>query len=648
MGWLLTVLTCLLVWFAWSGESRDDADSEAAGDSQKLRIDRIQPLELSPGGTLAITFSGTNLGESPVRATLNKEPLNTLRASESTIVVRVPTDLPEGRAKIRVHQDEERSKKREVWLRPLDPGTVIPLALLGIALFVLGLRTLARGIRTYAGSRLRSALERLTRGVWRSMAVGIVTGAATQSTVTSAGVLVGLLGSSLLPITMALAIVLGAQLGSAAIALALPLGTRASVLLVALGIIWVSLSENRRSRALAKIFLGLGLLFFGFETLRTGFQPLVSHPDLVRYLDGTGNDAFLNTLFAVGAGALVTALLQGPGPAFVLVLGLAESTEAIGLHQALTILAGVPLGVAVGTSVVAWPFGGTPRRWAIRHLMMGAVSTLFLTLTVSFWVIAADQIVPGDPEAIGQSQRILMPAIAPHLVTGFLLSHGFVSIAFVIALPYLGRWLEPSRRVAKTRESKTVDGAEGFVAAIENLKEALTDIHQIWVTGDRAQVGGSEHALELAQNQLVSVLESVRSDGSEAASTTFSAGLALLEAQDSLVSMQRHVEHGVEWGVTPAEREQIALQRLHELISQGLDTLIHAIQSGSPADPDQAREREIWTNAEDSRVRDTLEQDRKKLGLRYVRHWSSVSAAYEELGNQLFRACDALLGEADD
>jgi Na+/phosphate symporter len=392
------------------------------------------------------------------------------------------------------------------------------------------------------------------------------------------------------------------------------------------------------------------MLFLGFETLRSGFQPLVSAPELVALFSGSATDGIAHAIAAAAAGALVTALLQGPGPAFVLVLGLTESTDTIGLHQSLTILAGVPLGVAIATSVVAWPFGGAVRRMAKGHLLLGTVSTLLLVLSVGFWAALTDKLVPGDPSAIGDGHSVLLPGLAVHLVVGFLLSQASLVCAIVLLLPRLGRWLEGSkaRQRSESGARESSHATDKLVSALGNCRDALGSVRQIWQSGDRAKAGDCEHSLEQARSQLLDVLTAARSEATEQGNHRFSCTLSLLKAQDNLLTLQRLVERGVEWGVSAEPSELSSLDALHALVLEGLDALTGALQDQSTGDLNRAREREIWTNAEDNKARATLEKARQNLPLRYVQHWSAVSAAYEEVGNQLFRASDGLLGEDDD
>ena len=170
----------------------------------------------------------------------------------------------------------------------------------------------------------------------------------------------------------------------------------------------------------------------------------------------------------------------------------------------------------------------------------------------------------------------------------------------------------------------------------------------MWITGDRAVVSDSESALDLVQSTLTHGLSQFRRQDGAQAEASFSTGLSLMNVRDSMLLLQRMVERGLEWGVTPLEREVASLQRLHELTSQALESVAQGVLNPATIDPDGAREREIWLNAEDNRARAHLERQREQLSLNYARHWSAVCAAYEELGNQLFHAHETLLGDADD
>src|SRR5207237_5986298 len=149
-------------------------------------------------------------------------------------------------------------------------------------------------------------------------------------------------------------------------------------LLVTVGVLWLTLAGDRRGQALGKVILGCGLLFYGLHLLRVGFEPLVADPEVLPYIDRFQADHLGGLLACMSAGAVLAALLQGPAPAFALVLGLTQATGRLDLQSALAILAGTGLGGSVGTAVVAWPFGREPRRMARLYFLLALAGTVLL------------------------------------------------------------------------------------------------------------------------------------------------------------------------------------------------------------------------------------------------------------------------------
>ena len=151
---------------------------------------------------------------------------------------------------------------------------------------------------------------------------------------------------------------------------------------------------------------------------------------------------------------LLTALLQGPAPVFVLVLGLAQSTGRIDLQSALAILAGTGLGAAIGTAVVAWPFGPSRGGWrgctsagAGRDPAAGGDRRPAGRL--------ADALVPGNLGEIAYGKKVLLPNMGRHLVAGFALVAAGGDGAAGAGAAACGRWRwRPVLRPAPRRRGR--------------------------------------------------------------------------------------------------------------------------------------------------------------------------------------------------
>ena len=649
--WLLTAVVCAALAYSWLVPEREPQEDDVPKKG-RLLIEGIRPVETVPGGVVVVHFAGEKPGRGPVSVSVDKEEVQVLEHYPGAVVVRLPEDLEEGRSKIRVHQGKAKSKGRDVWLRPLNVGVVLRDVLGGLALFILGLRTLSRGIRTYSGNRLRFVLTQLTRRGWRSALTGTLAGGVTQSNVSAAGIVVGLLGSNLLPVTQALAVVLGAQVGAAAMALVLPLGFRGAILVVALGVFWVALASDRRARSLGKALLGLGLLFYGLDTLRSGFHPFVSDPGLMQHLAAMSASPVHQALAAL-FGALATALLQGPGPVFLLVLGLTEASEVLGVTEGLALLAGVPLGAAVATTLVAWPFGGAPRRLAIGHLLVGCALTAMLAVSPAVWTAVAGLLIPGDPDTFVYGKHVLQPVTGLHLAAGFLVSQAAAVAIAVLVLPRFSSWLEPSRnRTSSLHTGNPRADASAWssdaVIALNNFDQSLLHLREMLVTGERSHAADSELSLRAASAALENLMKTSRAPKDEHAALAFSLSLSLTTVHQSLFTLQRLAEQTIEQDIRPSGSDQRALEQVHLLVRESLDAVCHAVTNPATIDVDAARQREIWLNARDARARRALESTRSGHMLAYSKHLTLVFSAYEELGNTLFRAYELLSGELDE
>lgn len=95
---------------------------------------------------------------------------------------------------------------------------------------------------------------------------------------------------------------------------------------------------------------GLGLLLFGFSLIGQGFQNIAGGK-ILRFLERTSNP-----LLAVGIGFLLTLILQEPGAAILLLLGLLSS-RLIPLEQGIDLMLGINLGATLLIHLTAFSLG---------------------------------------------------------------------------------------------------------------------------------------------------------------------------------------------------------------------------------------------------------------------------------------------------
>ena len=616
-----------------------ESEAEADGDADRLRIVSVHPNAPAPGSAVFLRLAGADVARGDeLSAELAKQRLPILRRSNEQLVVRIPPSTDYGQVKLRVLQGERRSKPWVMTIKSLPRHSMLRNVLGGLALFVLGLRTMGRALRAYAGRRVRGLVGRVTGDPVRALSLGVVTGAATQATTAAAALFSGLLGARMLPPMAASLLLIGAQLGAAVSAVILPsFATRDALWVVVVGALWVLLAEDRLNRALGSSIVGAGLIFHGLGLLQDGCAPLLSDPQVVPYLWYLEAGGLTGVLASVAAGAVASALLQGPSLVFALTASLLRE-DVLGTRGALAILSGVSLGAVVNTWSATWAFGSDARRMLRVELVLAPVMTCVAVSGLWLW--------QRIPQLMASSWSCFDTASA-QLGLGFVaMSLCSAGVACVV-LPAgtrlrAGRSLHDSLapRAPSERES-----TQQLLAALLSCRHGLASVREIIASGDRSSAPDAERAVDTAQHGLRALL---RSPTVAAESGIRGASVAALHLTDALLSALRIAEKAPELGLTPSGEVAQALEQLHGLIDGALLALCEQLQAGHLPSLTEAQAREIEINAAEAEIRRHLFASQSSGEELALRLWSSeLCSAYESVGNQVYRAASAVAADED-
>jgi phosphate:Na+ symporter len=251
----------------------------------------------------------------------------------------------------------------------------------GVGLFLLGMWLMTDGLKLAAGPALERILARSTGTRLRGLASGTLITALVQSSSAVTVTTIGFVNAGLLTLGQALWVLFGSNVGTTMTgwlvslaglnfkieALALPM--------IGLGMLLHFTGGGRRRGALGMALAGFGVLFLGIDVLKDTFMDLGSQTALP---EGSG---VLGVLAHVGAGALLTVLMQSSSAALAVAL-----TAAQGGLLEIDDAAAVVIGANVGTTATALlaALGATPnaRRAAAAHvlfnLLTGTVALLLL------------------------------------------------------------------------------------------------------------------------------------------------------------------------------------------------------------------------------------------------------------------------------
>jgi phosphate:Na+ symporter len=658
LGWILTVAILAYAISDWGGAGETTpADVAEGASASELRITAISDGDVNPGDAVVVHYAGVDPALPPVEATLARKPAEILVREGDSVVVRISADVQLGKIGLRVTQGTKRSKAWDLHVRATNHRKLVARLLGGLALFVFGLGVLALGSRGLAGHRLRALLGRLTESPRRAVGIGTLVGAVTQLTSSSAAFVMSLVQARLLAVAPTIAILVGAQLGASITGALLPVQlARESLIVIAIGVLWTRLAVSRRGGAIANLVLGAGLMLYGLHLLQTSVEPLVSDPKMLPYVGYLRASGITAVLTCAATGAVLALVLQGPGPVYVLVVGLAQTSGALPLDNALAILVGTNLGAALGMAVIAWQSGAATAPVARAHLVFGAAATVIGLATIPAWTALATAIMPAG-DALDYGHAVLRGTIAGQLAVAFVCAQLATVGLWLAVLPALVARAARGRQVADSAgpapEAVALLALRELGEVFDDQRAALAAALETSCSGERAHSAAHEQSLGDARRRLEEryrALGTTAADGPQVdrVAQTLVATLQLQRAIEQAVHV---AELGVERGVRLGDDAQARLRAIYALAREAFDALTTAIARGSAPDLEDAGAREIRMNALEAegraasaagRGRDRHTTASLRLGL------TELIDSYETVGNHLFRVARTLGDDADE
>ena len=268
----------------------------------------------------------------------------------------------------------------------------------GLALFIYGMTTMGKGLDRAAGSKLEKTLEKMTGNVFTALIMGMVVTMVIQSSSATTVMVVGFVNAGIMTLKQSVGVILGANIGTTVTAQILRLSggdgsgnlfmdllkpKNLAYIIVLVGVIIMMLAKKRRTRDIADIFTGFGILFIGMAVMEGAVAPLA---DLPQFADLFA--AISNPVLGVVVGAGVTAIIQSSS-ASVGILQALSTTGAITYSAAIPII----LGQNIGTCITAFlsSLGGSKnaRRTAMVHFyfnLIGSIAFLVAIYAVQYTV----------------------------------------------------------------------------------------------------------------------------------------------------------------------------------------------------------------------------------------------------------------------
>ncbi|MCP4717136.1 MAG: Na/Pi cotransporter family protein [Deltaproteobacteria bacterium] len=312
----------------------------------------------------------------------------------------------------------------------------------GLTIFLLGMNNMSNGMQAVAGDRMRQLINAITYNRFMAIAVGFIVTAIIQSSSVTSVMTVGFVNAGLMTLVQAIGVILGADIGTTVTGwiLVLKIGRYGLPLLGVAGLFYL-FSKNERTRYIAMMFMGVGMVFFGLELMKNGFKPIRDIPEFLALFVKFSPKTVSGLILSATTGAVITAIIQSSSASVGIVMGMAV-TGILDFETSIALV----LGVNIGTTITAFlaSLGTTPnaKRAAYGHTIIKIIGVVWALPMFPLFIKTIPIITGTDPGAIVMQDGV---ETFPHIIKGIAIGHTAFNIInvllFVPFVPFFAKLL---------------------------------------------------------------------------------------------------------------------------------------------------------------------------------------------------------------
>ncbi|WZL71753.1 Na/Pi cotransporter family protein [Clostridiaceae bacterium 35-E11] len=267
----------------------------------------------------------------------------------------------------------------------------------GLGLFLYGMTIMGDGLQKSAGDKMKKIIEVLTNNRVMAVIVGALVTMIIQSSSATTVMVVGFVNAGIMTLTQATGVIMGANIGTTVTAQIASLNLSAlAPVVVGLGVgVWL-FSNNRRTKNVAEVFIGFGILFIGMDFMKDAVKPLREYEGFREMLLSFGEGTFIDATMAIFTGFFITAVVQSSSATTGILIALA-SEGLLPIEASLPIIFGTNIGTCVTAMLSSIGANRTAKRAAFIHFIFNVVGTvLFMILFKNITIDLVKHVSPDN------------------------------------------------------------------------------------------------------------------------------------------------------------------------------------------------------------------------------------------------------------
>lgn len=257
----------------------------------------------------------------------------------------------------------------------------------GLGMFLYGMTIMGEGLQKAAGSKLKKIIEMLTSNVVMGVLVGTVVTGIIQSSSATTVMVVGFVNAGIMTLSQAIGVIMGANIGTTVTAQLVSFSLEdIAPIALGIGIIFYMFTSKEKTKQVAEILIGFGLLFTGMEFMKEAVEPLSELESFRNAL------LFLskNPILGILAGFAITGIVQSSSASMGMLIALA-SQGLVPITAALPILYGDNIGTCVTSLISSLGASRNAKRAAVMHLSFNVIGTLLFMIVLNKPIVAVVQ-----------------------------------------------------------------------------------------------------------------------------------------------------------------------------------------------------------------------------------------------------------------
>lgn len=336
-----------------------------------------------------------------------------------------------------------------------DPTYVVVFYMIAaLGAFLIGFKLLSENLQRVANKGLRRLFDRTSKNKFAGVGIGAGATILMQSSGATTVMVIGFVNAGILSLAQATAIIMGANIGTTVTTILLALGM-ANVgdyfmVLAFVGIFVAMVCKNGKVKSWGLTAAGFGLVFFGLTIISGCSTALNQNPALQKILRLEIQPAFLEPLFLLFIGALITAIMQSSTAVNAILLSMLTAGIQIGNggNAILYIVLGTNIGTCVTALISSMGATTNAKRAALIHFLFNFCGSILFLIMLSIWSDFMDSfwvriINFGDPQMSARMQLALF-----HLA--------FNSICTAIFLPLTNVIVKTTEFIIRDKKQKEV------------------------------------------------------------------------------------------------------------------------------------------------------------------------------------------------